>query len=632
MKIRTRAFLLGLLPTLLVAAVLTAYHIYGRISDLEATVTQQGMALARYLASAAEYGVLSGNTEALEKILEQAIEEPGVKSAAVVWPGQTVLVRGEPAGRLPPLQKPGRWQSGMRSWFVYPVQFKPLPENALFFEESANAPAPLAWIAISLDLQQKRLLAQKLLLGSLGITLLGLLLAILLIHKLALSGVRPLLDIINTVKRISSGGVGARMEVTARSPELRELQIMVNEMSESLRSYQQDMEAKVRTVTAELEQRKMEAEQANLAKSKFLAVASHDLRQPIHAISLYVESLKYQMHGRMAKDTLDKIERSILNMVELFNAILDVTKLEAGAVQPRLAPIRIRKFFLRLADEFAAEADKKGLSLRVRAPDVWVESDEILLERIFRNLLSNAIRHTARGGILLSARRRRGLLCLQIWDTGSGIAHKDQPRVFEEFYQAESQETKVRHGLGLGLAIVHRLARLLDHPLRLRSVPGRGTVFGLDVAAAANPSAYLDDSGDEEGGALDGHVLVVDDDPAVLDALAHLLRLWGLQVQTMHNLEQVRQKLTLAPDLMLLDYQLRNGETGLMVVEEVHRRRGADIPVVLITGDTDPETEHVLNSLGHPLMYKPIQPAQLRVLLKRILAAKTHDGRPVSPF
>ena len=300
MKIRTRAFLLGLLPTLLVAVVLTAFHVYTRLSDLETTMTQQGMAMARHLASSAEYGVLSGNTAVLEKLLDQVMEEPGVASAAVIWPDQARLARGEVIGRLPQLRRASHWQIGKRSWFAFPVQLSPLDESDPFIGDSANANTPLAWIAVSIDLQQKQALAQKLLLASLGITLLGLLLAILLIHQLALTGVQPLLNIITTVKRISSGGFGSHMEVTARSPELRELQAMVNQMSESLRSYQQDMEAKVHAVTAELEHKKVEAEQASLAKSRFLAAASHDLRQPMHAISLYVESLKSQMQGRAA--------------------------------------------------------------------------------------------------------------------------------------------------------------------------------------------------------------------------------------------------------------------------------------------------------------------------------------------
>jgi signal transduction histidine kinase/CheY-like chemotaxis protein len=619
MKIRTRAFLLGLLPTLLVALVLTAVHVYSRLSDLESTMTQQGMAMARHLASSAEYGVFSGNRAALGKLLDQAMTEPGIASVAVIWPDQAKLMRGEPLGRLPPLGKPAQWEAGKRVWFAHPVMLSSLEENDPFIETAATASAPLAWVAVAIDLQQKQALAQKLLLASLGITLLGLLLAILLIYQLALTGVQPLLNIITTVKRISSGGFGTNMEVTARSPELRELQAMVNQMSESLRSYQQDMEAKVHAVTAELEHKKMEAEQASLAKSRFLAAASHDLRQPMHAISLYVESLKLQMQGRAAEDTLNKIERSILGTVELFNAILDVTKLDAGVVQPVLAPVRIRRFLLQLADEFAAEADSKGLSLRVRAHDAWVESDDILLERIFRNLLANALRHTTRGGVLLSARPYQGQLRLQIWDTGSGIAAEHQPRVFEEFYQAGPQEAQTRQGLGLGLAIVRRLARLLGYPLQLHSRLGQGTVFSLDVPILANGPAGIDPPCEDSKATLKGCAVVVDDDPAVLDALGRLLRQWGMEVYPLRNLHQVMHELHTAPDVVLADYQLLNGETGLMVAREVHQRWGAHIPIVLITGDTRTETIQALRQSGFPLLHKPVRANQLRTLLTLLL-------------
>jgi two-component system, sensor histidine kinase len=619
MKIRTRAFMLGLLPTLLVAVVLTAYHLHSRLDDLDRTMTQQGMAMAHHLASSAEYGVFSGNTAELDKLLGQAMEEPGVASAAVIWPDQARLARGEAITRLPPLGKASQWQVGKRSWFAYPVQLSPLDKNDPFNEDRPTASAPLAWVVVGIDLHQKQVLAQKLLLASLGITLLGLALAILLIYQLALTGVQPLLDIIATVKRISSGGFGTRMDVTARSPELRELQAMVNLMSESLRSYQHEMEAKVRTVTAELEHKKMEAEQASLAKSRFLAAASHDLRQPMHAISLYVESLKPQMQGRAAEDTLNKIERSILGTVELFNAILDVTKLDAGVVQPNLAPVRIRKFFQHLADEFAAEADRRGLSLRVRAPDAWIESDAILLERIVRNLLSNALLHTTSGGVLLSARPYQGKLRLQVWDTGSGIAPEHQPRIFEEFYQAEAQSAQTRHGLGLGLAIVRRLARLLGYPLQLHSRPGQGTVFSLDVPALANSPADTDEPEAVGSGKLKGCAAVVDDDPAILNALGHLLQQWGMETRLLNNLHQIVHDLQAAPDVVLADYQLHNGETGLMVAQEVHKRWGAHVPIVLVTGDTRMKTIQALRQSGFPVLHKPVHPDQLRTLIAKLL-------------
>jgi signal transduction histidine kinase/CheY-like chemotaxis protein len=615
--------MLGLLPTLLVAAVLTAYHLHSRLADLDRTMTQQGMAIARHLATSAEYGVFSGNTAALGKLLDQAMEEPGVASAAVIWPNQARLARGETITRLPPLHKAGQWQIGKRAWFAYPVQLSPLDKNDPFIEDSTTPSAPLAWVVVGIDLHQKQALAQKLLLASLGITLLGLALAILLISKLALTGVQPLLNIIATVKRISSGAFGTRMDVTAHTPELRELQAMVNQMSESLRSYQQEMEARVRRVTAELEHKKKEAEQANLAKSRFLAAASHDLRQPMHAISLYVESLKPQMQGRAAEDTLNKIERSILGTVELFNAILDVTKLDAGVVQPNLAPVRIRKFFLHLADEFAAEADRRGVSLRVHASDVWIESDAILLERIVRNLLSNALLHTTHGGVLLSARPYQGRVRLQIWDTGCGIAAEHQPRIFEEFYQAETQPPQTHHGLGLGLAIVRRLARLLGYPLQLHSRSGQGTVFSLDVPVLANGPADFKEPEEGGSGALKGCAIVVDDDPAILNALGHLLRQWGMETRLLSSLNQVRHELGPVPDVVLADYQLLNGETGLMVAQEVRQRWGARVPIVLITGDTRTETIQALRQSGFPILHKPVGANQLRTLLATLLQAQS---------
>ena len=383
------------------------------------------------------------------------------------------------------------------------------------------------------------------------------------------------------------------------------------------------MEAKVQHVTAELEQREKLAQQASLAKSRFLAAASHDLRQPMHAISLYVESLKPQMRGRVAEETLNKIERSILNMVELFNAILDLTKLDAGITQPHLVPVRIRKLFLHLADEFSAEADRKGLSLRVRAPDVWIKSDGILLERIFRNLLSNALHHTTRGGVLLSARPFQGQLRLQIWDTGSGIAPEHQPRIFDEFYQAGTPETQARQGLGLGLTIVRRLARLLVYSLQLHSKPGQGTVFSLDVPLLENTLAVIDPLIEDSSSALSGRVLIVDDDLAVLDALGHLLRQWGLEVELLNNLNLVKHALRAAPDVVLVDYQLLNGETGLMVAREVHKRWGVSIPVVLITGDTRTETIHLLRQSGFPILHKPVRANQLRTLLMTLLQGRT---------
>jgi two-component system, sensor histidine kinase len=619
MKIRTRAFLLGLIPALLLAAVLTAFHVHSRLSDLDQSLSHQGMALARHLGGAAEYGVVSGNDSALDMLLEQVMIEPGVESAQLFWPEGKRMIRGEAVEPIPLLTVASQWQDAERSWFAHPVRLSMDEESDLYFEGDPASREPLAWVVVGIDREQKRYLVNELLLASFGITLLGVLLAVLLIQELALTGIRPLMEIIATVKRISSGAFGTRLEVTAHSPELRELQAMINQMSESLRSYQQDMEARVHMATAELEHKKREAEQANQAKSRFLAAASHDLRQPMHAISLYVESLKPQLQGRSEAEILQKLERSILGMVEMFNAILDVSKLDAGVIQPRLGPIRIRQLLLYLADEFAAEADSKGLSLRVRVPDVWVQSDAVLLERIIRNLLSNALRYTTQGGILLSAKPHQGKLRLQVWDTGKGIATEHQPNIFYEFYQVGSQSSQEHQGLGLGLSIVRRLARLLGYPLQLHSRPGRGTVFALDVPVMANAPAVIDAPYPYAGDSLQGCAIVIDDDPDVRDALGRLLSQWGLKVQLFEGLEAVRKSLHFAPDIVLADYQLLDDETGTAAIEAIRAQWGQTIPAILITGDTRASTVQMLESLGLPVLYKPIQPAHLLSLLRQSL-------------
>lgn len=619
MKIRTRAFLLGLIPALLMALVLTGFHVYPRLSELDRSLSQQGMALARHLAASAEYGVVSGNDDVLDMLLDQAMSEQGVESALLVWPEGRRMARGKDPGRLTLQAGVSRWDDPDRSWFAHPVRLSMDPGSDLYFEAAPADREPLAWVAIGIDLEQRKQLGAQLLVASAGITLLGVLLAVLLVRQLALTGVRPLMDILAAVKRISSGAFGTQMEITAHSPELRELQAIVNQMSESLRSYQQEMEAKVGMATAELAHKTREAEQANQAKSRFLAAASHDLRQPMHAISLYVESLKPQMKGRAAEETLQKLERSIFSMIEMFNAILDVSRLDAGVIQPRLAPVRIRRLLLDIADEFAAESDAKGLSLRVRAADRWVESDPMLLGRIVRNLLSNALRHTARGGILLSARRCGERVRLQVWDTGSGIAPEHQPHVSYEFYQVEPQGDRAQHGLGLGLSIVRRLARLLGYPLQLRSRPGRGTVFSIDLPPAAPGSC--------EGGCvipaqgLVGRAVVIDDDADVRDALGRLLSAWGLEVQTFARLGELAAGLTRPPDVVLADYQLTGSETGLEAIESIRARWGAAIPAIVVTGDTRAESVQRFSELGMAVLYKPVQPAQLLSLLQASLAA-----------
>jgi len=411
---------------------------------------------------------------------------------------------------------------------------------------------------------------------------------------------------------------------------LLELQQGINHMSEVLQSFQEDMQRRVDAATAELARQKEAAERANLAKSKFLAAASHDLRQPMHAIALYVESMKPQVAGREAAITLSKIEAAVGAMENLFSAILDVSKLDAGVVLPEVSRLSVTALLDGLYEDFHQEAAAKGLQLRLRHCDAWVASDPVLLGRILRNLISNALRYTERGSVLIAARRRGGSVRFQVWDSGRGIPPEHMAHIFQEYFQLSNPQRDRSQGLGLGLAIVDRLARLLRHPLTVRSVPGKGTVFSLDVPISRGDS-LRDEKGRDplEGVArLRGLVAVVDDDAMVIDSLATLLEGWGLQVISAASGEELLKKLEHAPDLLITDFRLGTGD-GLAVAHAVREAYpGAACQVVIVTGDTSEQSVRVLDGSGYQVLHKPVRPARLRALVAHLLGS-AGETRPV---
>lgn len=391
--------------------------------------------------------------------------------------------------------------------------------------------------------------------------------------------------------------------------------------NDALRLYRTEMQQQVKVATAELAAQKTAAEMANAAKSHFLAAASHDLRQPMHAIGLYVEALKPLLSGRQAAGTLDKLAASVTALEGLFNAILDVSKLDAGAVQPQWQAIALRDFLQNLVSSLQMDAAHQGLDLRVRAYDAYILGDPQLLERILRNLVSNALRYTERGGVLLSARRRGSNVLIQVYDTGEGISPEALPRIFDEFYQAHNPARDRSQGLGLGLSIVRRLAQLLDYPLSVRSVPGKGTVFSLTVPRCEKPDLPTAKKYQQPTYAnMHGCIAIVDDDAQVLDGLKTLLTGWGLDVVAADGSESLCAQLTHAPDVLLTDWRLAQGETGQHVVNKlVARFPGARIQVLVITGDISMDGQEISGLSQLPALHKPVKPARLRALLREML-------------
>jgi signal transduction histidine kinase/integral membrane sensor domain MASE1/CheY-like chemotaxis protein len=382
---------------------------------------------------------------------------------------------------------------------------------------------------------------------------------------------------------------------------------------------------------SELRARTSELELANTAKSRFLAMASHDLRQPLHALGLFVAQLRNPLKPRERAKTIERVHAAVGEMNEMFNSLLDISRLDAGVLMPKVVDFSIARLLQKIETTFDQTARDKGLRLRVIQSDAWVRSDVLLLERILLNLVSNSMRYTSRGGIIVGCRRRSDVLRIEVWDSGPGIPEAHRQNIFGEFFQLPNQERDRYGGLGLGLAIVDRLRRLLNHDIELTSTVGRGSRFTILVPAAAEGVALVetDRSLHPAAFAVEGKViLVIDDAPIVLEGTSALLGKWGYSVVTAPSDEAALAQLTereQRPDLIISDYHLANGKTGIEAIERIDAAFGASIPAILISGDTAPERLHDARDKGYTLLHKPVDPMRLRAVMHQLF--KGDDDR-----
>ncbi|MBC8022697.1 MAG: response regulator [Burkholderiales bacterium] len=370
----------------------------------------------------------------------------------------------------------------------------------------------------------------------------------------------------------------------------------------------------------ELTRQKEELDRANLAKTRFLAAASHDLRQPMQAVVLLVESLQERVHEPGVRRIVDNIRSSVTGMSSLLNEILDISRFDSGTVKPQRASFPISEVLDRVRSSFAQPAAQKGLALRVRGCDVVVDTDPVLLYRILVNLVNNALRYTERGGVLVACRRRAGGLSIEVWDTGIGIPPTQLDAVFREFYQVDNRERDRDKGLGLGLAIVERTARLLDHPMGVRSRLLRGSVFFL-VVPFGDPARVRPAQAAPEAPVLAGcNVLVVEDARDIRAAMTVLLEGWGCHVLAAGSgaeADTVIARENVELHAILADYRLPGGENGIALLRRLAWRHPRAGPV-LISGDIDPALLREAEEARIPLLHKPVRPAKLRTLLGSI--------------
>ena len=447
------------------------------------------------------------------------------------------------------------------------------------------------------------------------IVIAGLALALFAALLLARRIVVPIQTLTAGAARIGAGSLDHRIDINT-GDELETLGKQLNDMATQLEGSYVTLERKV-------EERTHQLQVANQSKSRFLAVASHDLRQPLHALNLFVAQLRTETNEAERSRLAARIDAAVANMNELFNALLDISKLDAGALTPSLSEFPVDSVLKRIESVFAPAAREKGLRFRMVRCSAWIRSDAILLERIMLNLVSNAVRYTETGGIILGCRRDSDRLRIEVCDTGIGIPEEQRRNIFEEFYQAQASNRSSRDGLGLGLAIVDRLCHLLNHSIGVESRVGRGSRFYISVPIAPPRVNFRKaaPSGSVKLDPLAGKtIVVIDDDALVLDSTGGLLRSWGCRAVTAESAQDAIAKTGHhRPDLIISDFRLKNGLTGIEAIAQLRNEFGSKIPAFLISGDISSERLQQAQQGGYQLLHKPLAPMTMRSIILGLL-------------
>ena len=440
-------------------------------------------------------------------------------------------------------------------------------------------------------------------------------------------------------KAVDRLGAGEAASVTIEgTSEVQHLQRGFNEAARALAESHRLLQSRINEATAELARKNQQLEVASQAKTRLLAAASHDLRQPLHALTLFSDGLANGETDPLRLQRIGHIRECVDSLDRLFSELLNLSQLDAGVLQPQWVDFPLDRLFDEISRNFRPVAEQQGLRLVARKTDLWVRCDYVMLSRILNNLVSNSLRHTLEGGVLIGARQRGRGVRIDVVDTGVGIAQQHQARVFEEFYQVEPSgrhAARGTRGMGLGLATVQRLAELLNTRVELSSRVNKGTCVRVLVrsAPAALPAptvAALPVPENDEHCLTGLRILVIDDERTILEGLTVVLSNWGAEVlaaQTRAEALAMAERWTTPPDVVVSDLLLQGGDNGLDVIAALERHpRGIGIGTarLLVTGETKPDRLREVQSAGITVLYKPVSPRVLRqaILAQRAAAAQ----------
>lgn len=396
----------------------------------------------------------------------------------------------------------------------------------------------------------------------------------------------------------------------------------------------------------ELQKARDDASAADESKSRFLRAANHDLRQPLASLKILIDNCMSAEDDEHRADLLHAMDVSVSIMEDLLGALLNIGQLDAGKVTPRITTFQLASLLERLDVQYRHQAAEKGLQFRLVPSKFAVVSDRALLERIVSNFVSNAIRYTETGGVIVGCRRDGQGIRLEVRDSGAGIAPEHREAIFDEFFRVSSEQAKHRHSLGLGLNISKRLADVLEHSISVRSDLGQGSVFSINLPLG---DVWHSDIGEPEineriGGEFNGlSALVLEDDENLRDALIELLERWGIIVSSLSTFDDINayfETVDEHPDIVISDYRLRGGVKGTDVVKRIRNGLGSKCPAIVVTADTNPQLIDSIRQDGFPVLIKPVSPPSLRVMMHNVLyepelvhefkTGASGDGPPVS--
>ncbi|OUM02540.1 hybrid sensor histidine kinase/response regulator [Variovorax sp. JS1663] len=616
-------FRLGVVPCAAVALALTAWFTHSRLETLEAAFNAEGEAAARQVAAMSDLSLYAGDLPALQNVANAALRGGQVTRVEISNSAGVYVTAGAKTAPM-----------GQLRMFTAPVTLREASRASAFAPEGSTTVGekPIGLVQTFRDTTDYALERTRSLMAGIGIAMIALIAAWAWVRHTARSVAQPLRRISRTVAALEAGQFDARCSVVGRGDgdppaadgtrraqhELASLAHDINRLAERLQRNRQQSEEQVREATAVALQRMAEAEQAALSRARFLAAASHDLRQPLHAMGLFIDGLLPTATDTQRPAVL-RLQEGAEFMGVLLDDLLEISRLDAQVLTPAIGGISLAQLFDQLDAQQAARAAASNVRLVWRDRGLAVRSDPALLLRIIGNLVGNAITHSAPDGtVLVAARRRGGKVRIEVRDNGVGIAPIHQARIFEEFYQVANTERDRRQGFGLGLAICARIAALLGTRIALRSALQAGSCFSLDVPRADPREVQPPAPEPVASSPLAGlRCLVVDDDPAILDASRVLLMQWECEVECVASGTAAIRRLADANtrfDVLLCDLQLADAEDGMEVIDAA-RRLQPDALAVLVSGATGPEALQRLRQRGVTLLTKPVAPAKLRALL-----------------